>query len=93
MKKMYVVIKQTVMEGVDILHVEMMSENLEDCKKYLDDLAEQNDGKCGIQDIVILQIHMIHLHSICLIKKAHLKSIYIEKYIKYCDIYGKYVDT
>lgn len=49
MKKMYVVIKQTVMEGVDMLHVEMMSENLEDCKKYLDDLAEQNDGKCGMQ--------------------------------------------
>ena len=49
MKKIYVVIKQTVMEGVDMLHVEMMSENLEDCKKYLDDLAEQNDGKCGIQ--------------------------------------------
>ena len=39
MKKTYVVIKQTVMEGVDILRVEMMSENLEDCKKYLDDLA------------------------------------------------------
>ena len=39
MKKMYVVIKQTVMEGVDMLHVEMMSENLEDCKKYLDDLG------------------------------------------------------
>lgn len=49
MKKMYVVIKQTVMEGVDMLHVEMMSENLEDCKKYLDDLAEQNDGKYGMQ--------------------------------------------
>lgn len=49
MKKTYVVIKQTVMEGVDMLHVEMVSENLEDCKKYLDDLAEQNDGKCGMQ--------------------------------------------
>ena len=46
---MYVVIKQTVMEGVDMLHIEMMSENLEDCKKYLDDLAEQNNGKCGMQ--------------------------------------------
>ena len=44
-KKIYVVIKQKVVDGDDIVTLEMMSDDLNDCMKYLDDLVEKDNGE------------------------------------------------
>lgn len=44
-KKIYVVIKQKVVDGGDIVTLEMMSDDLNDCVKYLDDLMEKDNGE------------------------------------------------
>lgn len=44
-KKIYVVIKQKVLDGGDIVTLEMMSDDLNDCMKYLDDLVEKDNGE------------------------------------------------
>ena len=44
-KKIYVVIKQKVVDGGDIVTLEMMSDDLNDYMKYLDDLVEKDNGE------------------------------------------------